>query len=342
MNSHSVPQKLLKQFAFCDSRTKPWRLYCYQKGIPPYPVSPKSATAFELYFANPDNPLKEKELETRLNVEIENPVHQFLSDFNDPSFVLTDTQRRQMTRYLIMLFWRSKAIKHGMKQFSPVTERACREFLSNEAHILTVTAKWYMDSWGLFSGYHQSLMETSEEVILKLSRFTMSHQTEKNRQNRYVGTIERWMGKSDNPIYEGHWECLRTSEDNPFIISDTPIVTWERKEDGALSYGKGIHEPNVEVLLPVSSLTCLHILPKVIRNRHITQPTVRDVNIAQAAFAHKHCFANIKSDQIDEIMQQQFGKAEIGVNAFTAQHIDGNAIYENLMTDRPYSRREKY
>jgi hypothetical protein len=89
---------------------------------------------------------------------------------------------------------------------------------------------------------------------------------------------------------------------------------------------------NVEVLLPVSSLTCLHVLPNVARSRHIEQPTVREVNIAQASFAHKHCYANINSSQINEIVQQNFGKAEVGVKAFTVWHINySNAIYEQLM-----------
>jgi hypothetical protein len=340
MNSHTVPQKLLKQFAFCDSRTKSMRLWCYQKGIPPYLVFPKKATAFEGYFSDPDNPAKENEIETRLNNEIENPVHTFLSEFNNPSFVLSDIQRRQMTRYLTMLFWRSEAQKNGRKQYLQVTQRAVRQFLSNESHLLTVTATWYIDR--LFSGHPQSLLETRRDIIRTVSRLASIYQTERNRQKSYVGTIERWMDEFDDAMYEGQWQSLRTSKDNPFIISDAPVVTWERKEDGALTYGIGVHEPNVEVLLPVSPLTCLQILPKIARNRPIQQPTVREVNLAQAAFAHKHCFANIKSNQIDEIMQQEFGKAEIGVKAFTVRHIDGNALYETLMTDRPYSRREKH
>jgi hypothetical protein len=144
------------------------------------------------------------------------------------------------------------------------------------------------------------------------------------------------MDEFDNVIYEGQWEFLRTSADNPFIISDAPFVSWNRKEDGILYYGIGVHEPNVEVLLPVSPVTCLHILPNVVRTRQIKQPTVREVNVAQAAFAHKHCFANIKSNQIDEIVQQEFGKAEIGVKAFTVWHKDyKNALYESLMAENP-------
>jgi hypothetical protein len=337
MNSHTVPQKLLKQFAYEDLRTKSLRLYCYQKGIPPYPVFPKRATAFEGYFSDPDNPAKENEIETRLNNEFENPVNCFILQFNNPSFALTDIQQRQMTYYLTLLFWRSMAARCGRKHIEQVTLQAIEEFLSNEVQLLTVTAKRNIER--LFYGQPQHFLETRQDIIRTFNRLAKNYQTERNRQKSYVESIERWMGEFDNVMYEGQWKFLRTSEDNPFIISDAPVVSWDRKEDGTLSYGIGVHEPNVEVFIPVSPLTCLHILPNVARNRYIKQPTVREVNIAQAAFAYKHCFANIKSDQIDEIMQQEFGKAEIGVKAFTVWHRDyKNALYESLMAESPMPR----
>ncbi len=242
-----------------------------------------------------------------------------------------------MTRYLTLLFWRSEALRNARKHFHQVTIRAIQHFLSNEVQFLTVIANWNINR--LFSGHPQNFLETRQDVIRTLNRLAQSSQTERNRQKNYVKSIERWMNEFDDVMYKGKWEFLRTSADDPFIISDAPIVTWERKEDGALSYGIGVHEPNVEVLLPVSPLTCLHILPNVTRNRQIKEPTVREVNIAQAAFAHKHCFANIKCYQIDEIVQQESGKAEIGVKAFTVWHIDyKNAVYELLRAERPMPR----
>jgi hypothetical protein len=47
----------------------------------------------------------------------------------------------------------------------------------------------------------------------------------------------------------------------------------------------------VEVFLPMSPATCLHILPKVRRSREIASPTIAEINIAQAAFAYNACFA---------------------------------------------------
>jgi hypothetical protein len=102
MKSHTVPQRLLEQFAYQDLRTKSLRLWRYEKGRDPNPkASPGSATSFDGHFADPEDDALEAEIEKRLATEIEDPVNRFISQFLDPSFVLTDIQRRQMTRYVL-------------------------------------------------------------------------------------------------------------------------------------------------------------------------------------------------------------------------------------------------
>jgi hypothetical protein len=331
MNSHTIPQKLLVQFAYYHALTKSPRLWRYEKGMRPYPKAClKNATAFECYFVDPDNPTKENEIETRLAYEFENPVHRFLSDIGNPSFALTDTQRRQMTLYLTLLFWRSEAIRKSRKHYQNVTLQAIRQFLSNEVQILTVTSKWNIDLF--LKGRPEHFLKTKERIVRTVKNLQKNYQTERNRQKSYLVTIERWMAYFDDAIYRGQWGFLKTSADNPFIISDAPVITWERNGAGILSYGIGFRSPNVEVFLPLSPLVCLHIMPNVDRTCPVKQPTVREVNIAQAAFAHKYCFTNIESTQIDEIMQRNFGRAETGIKAFTVWHIDySNAVYELLM-----------
>src|SRR5580704_5074551 len=93
----------------------------------------------------------------------------------------------------------------------------------------------------------------------------------------------------------------------PFIISDAPVITWERLANGQFSYGMGFHRANVEILLPISPLVCLHIQPDVERARPSQRPSVREVNIAQAAFSGRFCFANVESAGIDQIVQQNLG-----------------------------------
>jgi hypothetical protein len=54
--------------------------------------------------------------------------------------------------------------------------------------------------------------------------------------------------------------------------------------------------------------------------------------MAQAAFAGQYCFANIRSSAIDDIMQNHFGKAQLGITAFTVWHRNyDESFYELFM-----------
>ena len=96
-----------------------------------------------------------------------------------------------------------------------------------------------------------------------------------------------------------------------------------------LDVGQGFSRPNLEVLLPVSPSVCLHLLPTVNRTRPVITPAPVEVNIAQASFATKHCFTNIRSLTLDKTLQAHFGKTQLGANAFTLGHQD----YRNELFD---------
>jgi hypothetical protein len=126
------------------------------------------------------------------------------------------------------------------------------------------------------------------------------------------------------------------------VLSDAPVVTWERLPDGAFSYGMGFHRANVEVALPVSPTRCLHILPKVQRTRSVSTPSVEEINKAQASFARRACYSNMQSETIQKLIQENFGKAELGVKAFTVWHRDyRTAIYDILMGQADWVERTK-
>src|ERR1700722_16944095 len=74
MFSHTVPKKLLEQFAYHEVRTKSRRLWQYQKGLPPWwKASPGRATAWDGHFADPANAAQEEQIELRLKQEFEDP-----------------------------------------------------------------------------------------------------------------------------------------------------------------------------------------------------------------------------------------------------------------------------
>jgi Protein of unknown function (DUF4238) len=334
MKSHTVPQRLLEQFAYADPVTNSLRLWRYEKGRPPYwKASPETSTTIDGHHADPTDPAKEEEIEKRLNGEFEDPIHQYLDRFDDPAFLASDLNRRRLTFYVTLLFTRSKARRLAAAHLQKVTRHAYESFLSNEVQVLTVAAKWSIDL--LLSGRLKVGFVTRRYVEDGALRLLRESETERARQKNYVATVERAMATLDEVIYAGDWNLLRApSESPPFVIGDAPVVTWERLDSGLFVYGMGFHRPNVEAFLPISPSSCLHLQPAVERTRAVKVPTVDEINAAQAAFASRSCFTNINDLRVDAILQPNFGKAKLGVTAFTVWHRDyTNVVYELLMND---------
>jgi hypothetical protein len=331
VRSHTVPRKLLEQFAYFDPKTGSLRLWRYEKDRPPYSkASPKKETALASHLADPEDPLKEKQLETRLAQEFEAPVNKFLFNSGDSNFVLSEENRRKLAFYVALLFFRSKARRRASTHLQQVTRRAYDQFLENESQVLTVATKWNIDL--VLRGLTHQGFFTSEEIKASVRSALEKHLTETGAQGSYIRAIERMMSECDEKLLLGEWKCIRTAINNPFIISDAPVVTWERLGSEKFSFGMGFHRENVEVFLPVSPEKCLHILPNVNRTRKVSAPTVKEVNIAQAAFAARACYSHAKSDAIDKVVQDNFGRAELGVKSFTVWHRDySTAIYDILM-----------
>jgi hypothetical protein len=90
---------------------------------------------------------------------------------------------------------------------------------------------------------------------------------------------------------------------------------------------------DVEAVLPVSPTACLHILPAVQRTLRVVPPTPSEVNRAQGAFATQYCYAHKNDPQIDKDVRWQFGRAQIGVTAFSVGHRNySDKMFEILMS----------
>ncbi len=331
IESHTVPRSLLQQFAFFDPRSKSYRLWRYAKGRPPYNnQSPKSATRYAGHFSDPQDEASEAELEQRLASEFEHPVNLFVHRLGDPTFARTVEQRAQLTRYVTLLFLRSKSRRIGTKHLQEIKLYALNKFLGNESQMLTVATNWNIDL--ICRGIRLSRPFTKEDVARRVREQVEFEQSAIAEQQQYLVGLRRSMELLDQKMYSGDWNVLTTTSDKPFIISDSPVVTWQRDAAGVIHHGGGFESQNVEVLLPVAPMSCLHILPVVRRSLPVVQPTVDDVNTAQAAFAFRDCFADRQSPALDALVQRYISTARIGTNVFTIWHRNyDNAFYEIMM-----------
>jgi hypothetical protein len=213
--------------------------------------------------------------------------------------------------------------------------KAMQRFLGNDRQLATVAAHWGLCAY--FDGVRLNGLITSNHVVRSAQRYLDYYQTEESFRKTFTEGILRARYSFDERIFNGEWRIVWTIQDDPFILSDSPVVTWERL-GSRFSYGLGLHRPDVEILLPVSPTACLHILPDVGRTRPTLSPAVNHINVAQAAFAYRDCFANQRKNEIDAIVQTHVSSVRIGKNSFTLPHLD----YENLFYEVLMGMRTKY
>ena len=335
MFSHTVPRKLLEQFTYDDPRTKSKRLWQYQKGLPPWwKASPGRATAWDGHFADPANAAKEEQIELRLKQEFEDPVNEFIEIIGYRTFFLDSRRIYLLTGYVRMLFTRSVARQAASAVNAKTKMDAFRALLKDDKKLTELAARYTMDM--ISRGYRLGRMVRKQEVIEATEKTIAQHSGPDEAQRDYIQALETMMTFPDETMLNGQWGIMTTDAAHPFVIGDAPVVTFERTERNTLSWGQGFARPNVEVFLPVSPTTCLHILPRVERTRQPRPPAPAEVNMGQAACATKYCFGNIKSQEIDAVLQPEFGKMRMGITGFNTHHLDHNqALFDILMGRRP-------
>jgi hypothetical protein len=321
MKSHTVPRKLLDQFAYDDPVTKSRRLYRYEKTkAPRRDASPTTATRWDGHFADPANAAKEEQIELRLKREFEDPMNEFIETVGYRTFVFTPSRIRLLAGYMRMLFNRSLARRSASDGHIESQRQAMRSLFSNEERMSAIVAKQTMDLVEL--GIPAPRMVRREEIIEAGEKIIQAYDGSNGAQRRYIENIETMMSFPDENMLNGQWDIIRAEPDEPFVIGDAPVVTWARTDRNMLMWGLGFARPNVEAFLPISPTVCLHVLPHVPRTRRPLTPATTEVNMGQAAFATSYCFANLGSPKLDATLQAHFGKMRMGIDGFNTNHID--------------------
>jgi Protein of unknown function (DUF4238) len=331
VSSHTVPKRLLRAFSYPDPKTGSPRLWRYEKNRKPYwKASPETSTAAVGHFADPEDALREKQIESRLAYKIEDPVNAFMDDMRDPMFAPSIDQKKQLTRYITLLALRSEARRDATDHDVAVRTAMIERFMSNQEQVATVAAHWNIESV-LRRG--EGFRLATRGYVLEIARALLTKNLEPTAmQSSYAERISVSLDGLNEPMFHGSWIMLSVSPDNPFILGDAPVATWVRQEADKISLGEGYLRPDVEVFLPVSPTTCWHILPKVRRTRKVRAPKALEVIAAQACFAKRSCFANLNSSLIDQIVQKKIATFKLGVTGGTMWHqVERDYCYDLML-----------
>jgi Protein of unknown function (DUF4238) len=243
MLSHTVPRRLLDNFAFDDKKTKSRRLWRYEKGKPPYNrIPPSRATAWNGHFADPNDPERERRIEDRLQHDFEDPVNVFLDELQDPAFVATPAQQVALGHYLRMLFHRSTARKSATEHEKKEMMHALRTVRDNPNCVAEIIRRWTVDL--LYQGIDGVV--TRQMVRDAINERIRDVQSPGWSQGSYLNTMEHMMEFPDNLLTLAKYRVIATTSHHPFVIGDAPVVTWVRIPDKGLSLAEGFGRPDVE------------------------------------------------------------------------------------------------
>lgn len=241
MKSHTVPKKLLKNFAYDDPVTGSKRLWRYRKGMAPHGnATPKTATRWDGHFADPANTAKEAELETRLEREFEHPVNQFLDFIGYSTFFWEAKHIRALTGYVTMLFTRSRARRRASQIQADLMIEAMRSVVADEKKLSALISKHQVDAF--WAGLDPKLV-TRKVVIEVIENRIREASTPDNGQRQYINSMETMMRFSDLHLLNGQWGVIPADNGKRFVIGDAPVVTWVRTENNMLNFGQGFARP---------------------------------------------------------------------------------------------------
>jgi hypothetical protein len=222
MKSHTVPRRLLEQFAYDDPVTRSRRLWQYQKNRAPWwKASPKTATRWDGHFADPTNSAKEEELEGQLKREFEDPVNEFIGIVGYRTFCLTSTHIRLLSGYMRMLFTRSRGRRAASGGQAQTMVDALRSLRSNEQQISELIGKYTMEVLGRGLA---ARMVAREDVMVAIEQEIEKHSATDEPQRRYIHALETMMKFPGENVLNGEWYIVRCDSDKPFVIGDAPVV----------------------------------------------------------------------------------------------------------------------
>lgn len=255
-------------------------------------------------------------------------MNDFMDEICDPGLILTDERKLALTRYIFMLFQRSRARRSSQGPMAAVGASAFTAFLNDSKQLATVAAHLNMEALAQRRRFSEGLI-TPEHVAKRVKNMMRLHNTPDALQRSYVEGIKNQMSHVDPLLRASEWRWVRTTPNDPFMLSDSAVITFARAADGKLNYGMGFHEPNVEVALPMSPTVCLHLLPAVANRRPAQSPITREINWGQAGYAFEHCCCNADFAHLDTIMQENGGEFEMGTKTYTLPHEN----YDNHVCD---------
>jgi Protein of unknown function (DUF4238) len=223
MDSHTVPAKLLKQFAFRDP-VKELRLWRYRKGREPdWDVSPTKATVISGHFSDPLDTAREERTEAQLNQRFENSVHVFREQLGYRTFVFGAYHASAPASFIALLWHRSRARKAVTNLHAEISIEALEKLKARTDLLERIAASWTLDC--IRHGARLQEAIGPDKAMGTIDTFIARFIRPGRQQTSCADTMEGVMTDEDTTFDNAQWGVVHTEPDRPFVLGHAPVVT---------------------------------------------------------------------------------------------------------------------
>lgn len=133
----------------------------------------------------------------------------------------------------------------------------------------------------------------------------------------HLAGIEDSTANIADSILRKHWYTLEACAGGRFIASDSSVITMKLAEGAQAYLGFGFSQHDVAVALPISPKKLFIASPRnICWQKMRDQNNINLLNRSIAQFAERSIYADIQSNEIQELADKEINQIKYGENAF--------------------------
>jgi hypothetical protein len=293
---HKVPRWHLRNFA--DANGKLW---CYRRGLPAKPRSPKSVCWEQDFYEYEVNGRATRNMYERWFGRIENDAAQTCHGLLD-SFQLGQWDAVVWATYVASLFIRSSKCRgHIVSAMTPKFREETRnlDFIRNLQHDLL----------------KKGILAPADEIrqLVESRRANM----ENSAAYYHLAAIRETVSSVAESLMKNKtWHVIQAPTDHAFLIGDHPVTTFEFV-GAQILHGAGFNRENSVILLPLTPQRVFVASPRHVQWSQIIPPqAVASVNLLSIRFAQDVVLSNVNAPATQALVNSELNQIVFGRDAF--------------------------
>jgi hypothetical protein len=323
---HVIPAYLLGQFAPETETNKKHRermVWVYEKNREPDFRSIENECKENHYFSiTGADGSRSTSYEKFAADKVETPFNEVLNVIESPLYFANRSHARTINRYVANIFNRSKqrreASKINAQEIQSASERIAND--RDKVRLLAAAYSLRLGQRMFIASIAESLRRGGDSIGLE----------ERERDNDFVRRLDTLDDQLVEMLTGRPYGILVAPFGKFFVLGDNPVVTRTPYRSGFL-VGDGFSKPNVHVLMPISSRSCLQIGLQGSFSRTLLPDEVDMINRDVMSLAHRRIYAHQCCAPVEREMNQNGSTRKYRRNVFVMPPVRDEDLFNFMI-----------